>query len=219
MSEPVFHKTPYKNSRHPIFVLFAYRYEPDWLIEEAIQQAQWSDGIITWDTREDHRVWIPREVRTRTLREAALDHGAQWVFHLDPDERVQVGGEDIIRKVVDNGRFSSFIFPLKDLFAPNQYRVDGIWANKSVHRLWCLKDKPSKRGSRRLKSPWIFHTKHMTEENGLMRARVHSAHNTWDNKGRGFDYLADRDGMVLKPVPKAHPCPPVKPFDFRVPGF
>jgi len=192
---------------------FAYRYEPDWLVDQLYENLGWVDGFAVHDGRAATEVWQPPKDRQQILLDKAVELGATWVLHTAPDERFDRTAETTIREAIrsPNRRFS---FPLREMWTPTHFRVDGIWGRKWRTRLGRVGDK----NTALVQLPVnIYHLKMIEPENRVERARVHTAHNTWNDHHRGFDYLTDEKGLRLKPVPKRRGYdPPYRPYVFRV---
>ncbi len=210
-----------------IVAVFAYRYEPDDLVEELRANIGWADALCEWNTREDPRTWIPREERVRHLTRQAHRARADWVLYMDVDERIEDGAEEILRRIADGWKIglpTNYKFRLAELFTPTERRVDGVWGRKTRRRFFHLHSHlngTSQRHHVLLETPMLAHLKHIDPTNEAIRAAVFNDHNTWDRGGRdgtGFDYLADREGMVLEPVGRSF-TPAPRAFEFRVPGY
>jgi GT2 family glycosyltransferase len=87
----------------------------------------------------DRPVWddLPNH---RALVHAALRHGAEWIICVDVDERLELEFRQRAHRVIQRGRvlgYSAYAVRLRDLWdSPNAYRVDGIWGQKTVARLF-----------------------------------------------------------------------------------
>lgn len=195
-----------------IVATFAYRYEPDWMIDQLRQNLGWVDGFAELNTRGRDDVWMPRIERTRALQSLARDMGADWVLAVDPDERLEPRAEKILRRLSKRSH-SRYAIHLRELWTPTQYRTDGIWGRKWRRRFYRLgnTDEP------RPVDVNLYHLKMIDAANRAERARVHTEHNTWDNRHRGFGYLTNEEGMTLETIPsKRRYSPPYEPYEFRV---
>jgi hypothetical protein len=209
-----------------LVVASAYRYEPTWLVDEWREHVSWADDVLLWDTRNEPAAWVPRAERVEWMMRAAEEVRADFVLILDMDERLSLDAPERLRAVADAwrpGKPFAFKFTLLEFFTPTQYRIDGVWGKKTRRRLFHLESRRRDMLTpcTRLKRPLIAHTKMMEESNAAVRAETFNRWNTWDRAGRGggegFDYLADRSGMVLKTIPEGM-FPPLRPWKFRVPG-
>src|SRR5690554_5701090 len=68
---------------------FCYRYEPDWLIDQLFENLAWVDDFAVVNTRGHPDVWVPRAERMLLMQREARRLDADWVLHLDPDERFE----------------------------------------------------------------------------------------------------------------------------------
>lgn len=210
-----------------IAVACAWRYEPPWMLEDWRTNVAWADHVIAIDTNGAADPWIPRVIRVERMIQAAEQAGADWLFILDVDERLEDGAEKHLRSVADAwrpGKPFAFKFTLLEMFTTTEYRVDGAWGRKTRRRFFHIASRRADMTSpcTRLKRPYILHTKHINPENDLTRAKLHNSYNTWDRAGRtgeGFDYLASRRGMELRPLPKGvRVTPPIRPWLFEMPA-
>lgn len=213
-----------------IVAVFCHRYEEPWMVDELRENLAWADEIVGWDTSADPRVWVPRQERVAHLMQAAREAGADWVYYADVDERLEDGADKHFRNIAnvwEPGLPFAFKMRLRELYAADQYRVDGIWAKKTRRRFFHLESRfaDMKKPSVLIERPWIYHLKHIEAGNAERRAALHNAHNHWDKGGRpgggGFDYLADTRGARFAPVPANRPYSPpyTRPYVLDVPGY
>ena len=193
---------------------YAHRYEPDWLIDQLHENLAWVDGWAVHDDRNHPEVWSPSKQRNTAVRDKADRMGAKWLLFTAPDERWDRNTEYMVRKAVEYNPKARFSFPLHELWTPTEYRVDGLWGMKRRVRLTRLDGVGLNRPAYQVNAP-IYHLKMIEEANRSERVRVHQAHNTWDNKSRGFAYLNDERGLTLAPIPGSY-HPPYKPYVFKV---
>lgn len=197
---------------------FCHRYEPDWLVDQLIENLAWVDDFAIVDTRGHADVWVPRAERMLLLQRQARRLKADWVLHLDPDERFENRAEKIIRKAISRPSFSRYAFPMRELWSPTEYRVDGIWGRKWRRRLYRLGHEPGAPVGK-LRAT-IYHLATAEPENRTIRRQVHTDHNSWDNRGRGFDYLDDDTGLEVRPIPPNRGfSPPYRRYVKTVPGY
>jgi len=209
----------YPAPQHPKLVAaFCYRYEPDWLIDQACENLAWVDEIITVDTSRHPDLWVPRRERLTMMQEAARKAKADWVLHIDPDERLEDRAEKVIRRALSRPKFDRYALRMWELWSPTEYRVDGVWGEKWRRRLYRLGCDP-KAPIGRLNVN-IYHLATAEPVNRTIRRRVHTDHNSWDNRRRGFDYLDDESGLVTEPIPKGRGFhPPYRRYIKQVPGY
>lgn len=199
---------------------FAYRYEPDWLVDQLRENLAWVDGFAELNTRGRSDVWMPRNERVDQLQAICRDMGADWVLHLDPDERLERRAEAVIRKALERPKYDRYAVHLRELWTPTEYRVDGIWRKKwrrRLYRLGCDPNAPI--GKLRLN---LYHLSTAVPENRTIRRRIHTDHNTWDNKARHdrFGYLDDDRGLRLVRIPASRGFdPPYREYLKAVPGY
>lgn len=200
--------------------VFSFRYDAQ-LVPALIENLRpVVDGWISWDDRQAAKTFTGDTERRKLLIQAAYDSGAHWVLAMDPDERLERGAAEIVPRLIRAPLAASWSFRLRELYAPDAYRVDGIWGEKRQTRLFRLYDHQfpiAQKGSfetAELHQPWIssrrgrhselnlYHLKMITPE----RRRARSAlYNALDPEARfqtiGYDYLADDAGAVLERIP------------------
>jgi hypothetical protein len=165
--------------------------------------------------------FTPDNVRRKALIQAAYDAGTRWVLGIDPDERLEAAAGWKLRVLTSLPLVESWSFRLRELYAPDTYRVDGIWGRKRQARLFRLRDSQfplSETGSfdtRPLHQPWVgpglrawrsdinlYHLKMITPERRRARRDLYNA---LDPEGRyqkvGYDYLADESGAAFERIP------------------
>lgn len=183
--------------------MFAFRYEPDWLVDQFREHMCWVDGFAEYDTRGDDRPFVPPAEMVAQLKATARSMDADWVLFMAPDERLEHSAETTIRNVVARSQAPAYSFHLREMWTPTQYRVDGEWGRKVRRRLYRL-DGP--------KSPAplldlnLYHLKMI--DNRLVRHRTHTLYNKWDNRSRGFDYFLDQRGLRLESIEGREFYPP-----------
>ena len=196
-----------------IIATFGYRYEPDWLVEQLRESLWWVDGFAEIDDRDRIEPWGNAKERTAHLTQMAVDMGADWVFHTAPDERLEKDAGKTLRRLVETGRHDKYRFHLREMWTPDAWRSDGIWGRKRRTRLYRIGGE----GKSRNIDLNIYHLKMIEPENRVERARVHTLHNTWDNKTRGFDYMLDEKGIELTRIPEGREyLPEYRPYEFKV---
>jgi hypothetical protein len=199
---------------------FAHRYEPDWMVSDLKENLSWVDGYAAYDDRDNPQVWSPAKQRNQKVFDLALQLGADWVLFTAPDERWSPNTEQVVRTAVDMPTSRRFAFPLREMWTPTEYRVDGVWGTKRRARLTRLGVSTVRTPPIVLDAANIYHLKMIEPENRERRVAVFKAHNNWDNKTRGFDYLADETGLELETVPDHLAYTPAyRSYQFAVPGF
>lgn len=196
-----------------IIAAFAYRYEPDWLIDDLRENLSWVDGFAELDDRDRSDLWGERGDRTQRLMEIARAMEPDWIFYTAPDERLEDRAARVLRRLArrPHGRYS---FALREMWTPDSYRVDGVWGAKRRSRFF----RPGwKHGSRPLDVN-LYHLKMIEPANRAERQRVHTLANTWDNRRRGFAYMTDERGLRLERIREGRGySPPYRPYRFEVP--
>jgi len=198
-----------------IIAAFAYRYEPDWLIEQLRENLSWVDGFAELNDRENTGLWGVRGARTHALIQIAKAMEPDWILYTAPDERLEDRAGVILRDLADNGPHSSYSFQLREMWEPEQYRVDGVWSRKFRGRFF----RPDHKKPSHPSGLNIYHLKMIEPANRAERARVHTLANTWDNRARGFHYMLDERGLRLERIPAGREYTPAyRPYVFDVQG-
>jgi glycosyltransferase involved in cell wall biosynthesis len=165
----------------------------------------------SWDEVGNHRALVA----------AAVRHGAEWLLCVDADERVERAFRARAERVVARGGllgYSAYAVRMRELWDdPGQYRVDGIWGQKSVARLFRARadhefdpkllhgSKAPMQGKRRGRFPradlTLYHLGMLRPED---RAARRSRYELEDPDRRwqsiGYDYLTDSRGLRLRRV-------------------
>ncbi|MGV8841626.1 MAG: hypothetical protein ACWA6X_15150, partial [Bauldia sp.] len=173
------------------------------------------DGWIAYDDTASTEAFSSEWGRRRALVEAALAAGARWILALDPDERVERRLADRLVRLTRPDEPTAWLFRLREMYAPDRFRVDGLWGKKRQARLLSLHDGmtfdlPA------LHAPWhaihpryrlrsagqnIYHLKMIAEARRIGRRDLYNALDP-DRRYQaiGYDYLADERTLRLRRV-------------------
>jgi len=198
-----------------VVCLFSYRYDKDLVPDLLENVAPFTDGWISWDDTARKSLWYHEGDVRRALVEAARQNGADWVLCMDPDERLDDGAREKIRELSLGDRWTIWGVRVRELFAPDQYRVDGIWGGKHGYRLFALNDGQEFMNNN-VHSGWyplnpeysmqiadinLYHLKMIYPENRKARAELYKKIDTTGVQEIGYDYLADETDMILETIP------------------
>jgi len=129
------------------------------MIRDCLESLKWTDEIIVFDTGStDNSLNVAREFSAKIFknkgndfaswRTEALDEAkGEWVFYLDPDERVT----PLLKKEIeaeinkDDQAFSVFVMPRRNFLLGKELRFGG-WSPDYVKRLFLRKDLEKWRG-------------------------------------------------------------------------
>lgn len=204
-----------------VLAMFSFRYDAH-LVPDLLENiAPLVDGWVIWDDRgSSELVSNDRLLRLRLLQ-AAFDAGADWVLRVDPDERFERGLAAKIDALTRRKKPIVWTFPLRELYAPDAYRVDGIWKKKRQGRLfplfdWLFPAEQSSwfateefhsvtypRGFREKKARFnLYHLKMIDEKRRRHRRDLYVALDPdREFQPAGYDYLADESGARFKKIP------------------
>jgi hypothetical protein len=208
--------TRWWGKRRPnVLAIFAFRYDAH-LVPDLIANIEpMVDGWIAYDDRAGGAAFSGEPARRKALVEKAMALGARWILAADPDERFEHRLAGRMADLTAPSEPRAYVFNLREMFSPTEYRVDGVWGTKRQARLLSLHpgmnfDLPP------LHSVWTdLHRRYRILPTGLnlyhlkmiapaRREARRDLYNRLD-PGRsyqriGYDYLADDSGAVLKAI-------------------
>ena len=201
-----------------LIAVYGQRHEPDWLVADMLTNlTPLVDGFAFVDdrARPAGEAWGHEGDFREAQREAAIAEGADWVLVVDPDERLEDRAAEVIRPLL-GGPPTYYRFRLRELFAPNAYRVDGRWGMIRRTRLYPVQ--PGQVMSRKpIHTPPIpiapalptvtldlnlYHLKMIEPANRPARGRAYAAAEIQHRAPRrAWSGLSRTLGMRLEPVP------------------
>jgi hypothetical protein len=206
-----------RRQRHPlIMAVFSFRYDHHLVPGMLKNIATMVDGWVSFDDRDSAEVFSDEPARRHALVTAAKQAGADWILAIDPDERFERGLARRIRELTRGNDYVAWSFPLRELYAPHAYRVDGVWGLKAQARLFRVPREISP-SPMPLHSPWhavapgievrvtdlnLYHLKMIAPARRQARRDLYK-HLDPDQKLQaiGYDYLADEEGIELENIP------------------
>lgn len=202
-------------TRPNVVAIFSFRYDAH-LVPDLIENiAPIVDGWIAWDDTASTAFFSNEWDRRRALIETALGLGARWILALDPDERIERRVADRLARLTRPSEPTAWLFWLREMYAPDRFRVDGLWRTKEQARLLSLHegmnfDLPA------LHAPWqaihpayrlrrtrcsIYHLKMIAPARRTGRRDLYKALDPDRHyQAIGYDYLADERSLRLKRV-------------------
>jgi hypothetical protein len=194
--------------------VFSYRYDAH-LVPDLIENLRpIVGGYIALDDRGAEELFSPEPPRRRRLIRAARDMGAQWVLSIDPDERLERAAAEVLPRLTAVSEPVSLGFWLRELYAPDAYRVDGLWGTKVRYRLFPLLEgqrfskqplhaPPHPRQyAQRLTGLNLYHLKMITHDRRVARRDLYRMLDPENAlQPMGYDYLADDEGAQLEQIP------------------
>lgn len=231
-----------------VVAITTVRSEPDWLVEGLVRNlSPWCADVLV------HRVpttgpWGHEGKQLADKRRMLIQAGATWALFVDPDERIEDRAAEVLPAILEHDYRSSdrdgprtvYGFPLKEMWTPEAYRIDGTWGDKLPrHRLFWLRhnarwpDKPihcspAPRGSKphRVRLPVnLYHLKNIEPSNRIERARAYMdadpdfAHQRPESAARNWDWMSDETGLELESIPEGRGFTPpyTRAYEFRAP--
>ncbi len=198
-----------------IFAAFSFRYDAHLVPALIANIAPIVDGWVAYDDRQATDVFSNEVQRHFELIAAAKRHGADWIFAIDPDERIERNARKKLLKLVNKGPRTAWLLRLRELYAPGSYRVDGLWGKKRLARFfpayWPPRQRPMSLHGNWFPDGWfrarrcnvnLYHLKMLTPERRQARSRLYKF---LDPENRfqpiGYDYLADDLGAAFEAIP------------------
>lgn len=215
---------PAGRSANTVLAVYSFRYDAHLVPGLLANIEPMVDGWISYDDRGSDVEFSDEPARRQALLEAARRAGADWVLAVDPDERFETGLAHAIGAMTRAEGPIAYRFAVRELYAPDRYRIDGIWGGKNQTKLFRLPATlaPSPAA---LHSPWhalvpgaqvvesglnLYHLKMITAARRRARAALY---NRLDPARAyqpiGYDYLADDEGAVLETIPAGREYHPV----------
>lgn len=196
-----------------IVAMFAFCERDKHFVEGALKNLSWADDIVAYDNSGEP--YNEREMRLEMKRQA-IAKGADWILELDPDERFEKRAEKIFRSVTKAKEKIIYRVNFRELYAPDYYRVDGVWGKKHRYSLYpvypgqIIKDKefnlktwPINKEYKRIPLDVnLYHLKMIEPENRIERVKwLKSIDPESKTQARGYDYLTNEDGLKLERIP------------------
>ena len=198
-----------------VLAIFSFRYDAH-LVPDLIENLRpIVDGFIAYDDRAAIEPYTDERERKAVLLQAARDLGARWVLCVDPDERLENAASERVPMMISSIEPIVWRFRLRELYDPQAYRVDGIWAKKRVACLFPLLEGQifsdallhgkrcplNSEYEKRNSGLNIYHLKMITLERRLARRDLYKALDPCNaHQNIGYDYLCDDANLVLENV-------------------
>jgi hypothetical protein len=202
--------------RRPCTVaVFSFRYDAH-LVPDLIENVRpMVKGYAAYDDRAATELFSSEPERRALLIEAARNMGARWVLYMDPDQRLERAAAERLPEFTRADEPVAWGFRLRELYAPDAYRVDGIWGRKIRYRLFPVRDGQvfgtkalheqhyPKGYPRRETGLNLYHLKMITRARREGRRDLYKALDPDASyQPKGYDYLADDDGATLETIPE-----------------
>lgn len=231
-------------SRSRVVACTTQRNEPDWMLEDLhTNLAGWVDEIVVLQVPKTGP-WLHEGEQNARKRAMLAKAGAQWAMHIDPDERIEDRAAHVIPLVLRRGAPGTMTvlgFPLREMWTPTAYRMDGDWGNKLPRmRLWrfdapgltyahkAIHSPSTPRGSRYFRHTLdlnMYHLKNIEPANRVERAKAYMAadpnfeHQRPETRARNWNWLVDETGLLLEEIPEGRGFSPsyTRPYEFKAP--
>lgn len=208
--------------RPRVVAAFSFRYDAH-LVPDLLENLRpIVDGYAAFDDRTASGLFSDEPARRQALIGAVRGMGARWVLFIDPDERHENALAGRIRKLTAVRRPVVWGFHYRELYAPNAYRVDGMWRDKRRYPLFPLRDDQTfddaplhgphhpKGYKRRFTGLNIYHLRPIIRERRLARRDLYKRLDPGSAyQAIGYDYLADDAGLELEAIPAGRGYRPV----------
>ena len=207
----------HQGSAPRVLAIFSYRYDAHLVPDLLANIEPFVGGWISYDDRGAREIFSDEPSRRHALVCAAKEAGADWILPIDPDERFECRLAEAMPELIAVQGPVAYSFPVRELFAPDAYRVDGIWGRKHQARLIRVPDEIGA-SPMSLHSSWhaiapgvqlrvldfnLYHLKMITPERRRARRDLY---NYLDPDRRfqaiGYDYLMDEEGLMLELIPE-----------------
>jgi hypothetical protein len=212
--------------RPKLLAAFSYRYDADLIPDLLKNIGPFIDGYVSWDDRQNTGLWRHCGRMNNWLTEAARAQGANWVLHVDPDERFEREAGWRIRRLIRRTGKIIYGFRFREMWSPDSYRTDGIWGQKVKWVLFpllpeqhfmCLpvhsQVSPQDPEYQRLPTELnLYHMKMIHPPHRRDRMNLFKYLDP-ENKIQsiGYDYLNDETGLTVEKIPRGRQFDP--PYD------
>ncbi|WP_269929733.1 hypothetical protein [Aminobacter sp. HY435] len=203
--------------RQKVIAVFSFRFDAHLVPDLLANIDPIVDGWIAYDDRLSTGVFSNEVERRRALIGAARNAGADWILAVDPDERFEGSVSSQISELTSRKGRIAWGFNFRELYAPDSYRIDGIWGAKIRYCLFRAFN-PSERTDTGLHDLWyprnagfkemrcglnLYHLKMIDPGRRAARRDLYSFLDP-DRRDQpiGYDYLADETGVRLEPIPQ-----------------
>lgn len=199
-----------------LVAVYARRHEPQWLIDDMRANLAWVDELVEVDDRGRTEAWGHEGTLRSLQRELAIKAGADWVLVVDPDERLEDRASRLIPRLMAQYRDRPVVLRLRlrELFAPDRYRVDGRWDRYWRGRLYPVRP-DSVMSSKPIHTPPcpvnhqrvavdvnLYHLKMVEPANRAQRAAAYTAAEIQHgHTRRDWRRMTAERGMVLRTIP------------------
>lgn len=199
-----------------LFAVFCFRHDAALVPELLDNLRDVVDDYVAYDDRGSDVAWRHEGQRQRVALDRARDRGADWVLCVDPDERLESGAAPVVRQAIRTDEPVVYGFPLRELWTPAAYRVDGVWGRKRkwalfplrpgqhfadefLHNRWAPIDEEYRRVMLDVN---LYHLRMIDERR---RAERRDFYKLVDPdrayQSIGYDYMTDETGLALEEIP------------------
>lgn len=215
-----------------IVACISRRWEPDFLVEDWLENMSWVDERIVFDDRDSTKQWHDEAERYRWFHHVAGEVEADYVIVSAPDERFELRAEQVIRRAIEKGSYTGFWFNVLELYTPDSFRCDGTWSRLKQQRMyrWHESQTFSEGALHHSVCPDldptlskqlavnIYHLKHIEPINRWRRVEVfNKLDSNWEYSPQGYEYLADDSTLKLQQIERGREYKPIyrEPYIFN----
>lgn len=217
--------------RPKLFAAFAYRYDAELVPDLLKNISPFIDGYVSWDDRKNTVLWRHGGQLNNRLTEEARANGADWILHVDPDERFERNAGRQIHKMIRAKGKIIYGFRFRELWTLDSYRTDGIWGQKIKWVLFPLlpgqefmctpihsQVSPQNPDYQRVPTEInLYHMKMIDPQNRKDRMNLYKSLDPEKKfQAVGYDYLADETGLALETIPAGREYRPPYRDSYRI---
>lgn len=208
-----------------IAVIISYKYDKDYLPDCIENIKDLTDVLVLKEDIHGDLLKFEGKYRQQMIQQAK-NQGANWVFVIDPDERLERNGCKVLHDLIlkFHGQKVMFKLNFKELYTPNSYRIDGMWNNKIRVPIFPVRE-DNIFSDARLHAPKqplnqdyevidtglnLYHLKHINPKLIQHRRDLYTKLDPHrEFQSIGYDYLTDETSLELQNIPTGREYFPV----------
>jgi hypothetical protein len=204
------------DGRPVIWALFSFRYDAHLVDDLLANIAPFAHGYSAFDDRAAADAFTPEHLRRAALFESLpTDPAPDWLLICDPDERFEDRTRDWMVALTRTRPRTMISFNLREMYGPDQIRMDGIWGRKERVGLYPVTPRMFP-GTDRLHGRWFGYPDKVAVQasgltvyhlRGIKPGRRRARRDLYASSDAprafqtiGYDYLDDERHMRLAPI-------------------